>query len=361
MKIMNSWYIIWAIAAKDILDAIKNRIVISQIVAVSLILLTIKGLGLVIQPPYTQIIVYDPGNSILAQTLADNPEFGVQTATSLNELQKMISNMGFGLGAELGIEIPEEFDQQFESEKEAEIPGYVSWANRTKAAALKAEMETALFEITGKPVIVNLVGNIISPPAEIGLLVGLITMFAVTIMLTMGILLVPTLMLEEKQTRTIDALLVSPASISQVVIGKAIAGFFYILVTAAIVYLIYWTGVVHWGLSAMFIIGAGLFSVAVGLLFGIIFNNQGEMTGWVSFTMVLISGSMFVVLINLEVPAFVDTLLQWLPPVALAKIFWASFSTQVPLNQVRLNFGIVLVISGLIYGYIIWRIKQLDR
>jgi ABC-2 type transport system permease protein len=66
-------------------------------------------------------------------------------------------------------------------------------------------------------------------------------MFAVTIMLTMGILLVPTLMLEEKQTRTMDALLVSPASISQVVIGKAIAGFFYILVTAAIVYLIYWT------------------------------------------------------------------------------------------------------------------------
>ena len=222
-------------------------------------------------------------------------------------------------------------------------------------------METALLELSGKPVIVNVGGNIISPPREIGLLVGMATMFAVTIMLLMGVMLVPTLMLEEKQTRTMDALLVSPASISQVVIGKALAGFFYILVTAAIVYLIYWTGVVSWGISALFVIGAGLFSVAVGLLFGIIFNNQQEMTGWLSFTLILISGSIFAELINLDMPDIVASLLQFLPPVALAKIFWASFSTQVQLSQVWFNFGIVLVISGLIYGYIIWRVKQLDR
>ena len=46
---MDNWYIVWAIAAKDILDAIKNRIIVSQIVAVTVILLTVKGLGLVIQ------------------------------------------------------------------------------------------------------------------------------------------------------------------------------------------------------------------------------------------------------------------------------------------------------------------------
>ena len=177
----------------------------------------------------------------------------------------------------------------------------------------------------------------------------------------MGVILVPSLMLEEKQTRTIDALLVSPAGISQVVLGKAIAGFFYILVTAAIVYLVYWTGVVHWGLAVIFVVGAGLFSVAVGLLFGIMFDNLSEMTGWMSFTLILISGSIFIILIDLELPTLVGNIIQWLPPVALAKIFWASFSTQVPLAQVWTNFGLVLVISGLIYGYVIWRVKQLDR
>ena len=360
-KFLDSLYIIWTISAKDILDSIKNRMVISQIIAVSVILLSVKGLGLVIQPPYTQIIVYDPGSTNLAQVLSDSPDFGVQRAPSLKELQQTISNMGFGLGADLGIEIPLDFDQQFESKDRPEIMGYVSWANRAKAARLKAEMETALLELSGKPVIVNVDGNIISPPKEIGLLVGMITMFAVTIILLMGVMLVPNLMLEEKQTRTMDALLVSPASISQVVIGKALAGFFYILVTVAIVYLIYWTGVVHWGLSALFVIGAGLFSVAVGLMLGLIFKNQQEMTGWLNLTIVIISGSIFVVLLGLDMPAYLETLIKWLPPVALAKIFWASFSTQVQLSQVWFNFGIVLVISGLIYGYIIWRVKQLDR
>lgn len=358
---MNNWYIAWTIATKDILDALKNRIVISQIVAVTVILLTVKGLGLILQPPYTQIVLYDPGNTNLGQTLADSPDFGVNRATSLLELQQLIGNMGFGLGAEIGIEIPLEFDQQFDSEEKPKINGYVSWANRTKATRLKQEMEIALLELTGKDMDVIIEGNIITPPKEIGLLVGLITMFAVTIILNMGLILVPTLMLEEKQTHTMDALLVSPASISQVVMGKALAGFFYILVTAAIIYLIYWTGVVHWGISGLFIIGAGLFSVAVGLLFGIIFNNQQDMTGWLSFAMILISGSIFVELINLEVPSLIELILQWLPPVALAKIFWASFSTQVQQYQVWINFVITLIVSGLIYGYIIWRIKLLDR
>jgi ABC-2 type transport system permease protein len=357
-KFLDNLYIVWTISAKDILDSIKNRMVISQIIAVFLILLTVKALSWAIQPPNIPIMIFDPGSSILAQVLDDSPDFGVQRAESLEELQQVIGNMGFGLGPEVGIEIPHDFD---DLNNDLEINGYVSWANRTKAPGLKAEFESALLEVTGQPLIVNLEGHIISPPAEIGLLGGLITIFAVTIILLMGVMLVPNLMVEEKQTRTMDALLVSPASISQVVIGKAIAGFFYILVTAAIVYLIYWTGVVNWGLTALFVIGAGLFSVAVGLLFGIIFKNQQEMTGWLSLTIVIITGSIFVVLIDLDMPVYLDTLIKWLPPVALAKIFWASFSTQAQLSQVWLNFAIILVSSGLIYGYIIWRVKQLDH
>jgi ABC-2 type transport system permease protein len=269
--------------------------------------------------------------------------------------------MGFGLGPELGIDVPPDFDNGLDSKNNPEINGYVSWANRTKAPRLKAEFESAFLVLTGQPIIVNLEGHIISPPTEIGLLGGIITVFAVTIILLMGVILVPTLMLEEKQTRTMDALLVSPASINQVVIGKAIAGFFYILVTATIVYIIYWTGVVNWGLTLLFVLGSGLFSVGLGLLLGLMFKNQQEMTGWLSLTIVVISGSIFVILIGLEMPAWLDTLIQWLPSVALAKIFWASFSTQAQIGQVLRNLGIVLITSGILYGFVIWQVRRLDR
>jgi ABC-2 type transport system permease protein len=360
-KFSDSLYIILTIASKDILDAIKNRMVVSQIIVVTFILLTVKGLSWVIQPPYTQIMVFDPGNSYLTQVLEDSPDFDVQHAASVEELQQVIGNMGFGLGAELGIAIPDDFDLILDSGDQSEISGYISWANRTKAPALKSEMESALQELTGRSVIVDIEGNIISPPPEIGLLGGLITVFAVTIILLMGIILVPNLVLEEKETRTMEALLISPASISQVVVGKALAGFFYILVTSAIVYIIYWTGVVHWGLTLLFVLASGLFSVALGLTFGMIFNSQQEMTGWLSLTLIVITGSIFIVLIGLDMPDLIETLIKFIPSVALAKIFWASFSTQAEINQVWMNMTIVVVFSVILYGFIIWKVRQLDR
>ena len=131
--------------------------------------------------------------------------------------------------------------------------------------------------------------------------------------------------------------------------------------TTAIVYIIYWTEVVHWGLVLIFVAGSGLFAVAVGLLFALMFDVLQEMTGWMSLTLIVITGSIFIVLIGLDKPPFIVMIIQWLPSVALAKIFWASFSTQVQVNQVWANVGIVLVVSAILYGFVIWWVRQLDR
>jgi len=358
---IDNLYIIGSIAAKDIMDALKNRFVVYQIIAVSLILLSIKGLGLLFEPPTTQVMIFDPDTSSISIMIDDSPEFRAQQVRSLLELQESISNMGFGLGPELGLEIPPGFDAQLEGAGQPVLQGYVSWANRNKAESIKSEMEDALLELTGVSIVVSLEGNIITPPGDIGMLVGIVTMFAVTIILTIGIILVPSLMIEEKQNRTLDALLVSPASIGQVVAGKALAGTFYILVTTLIVYLIYWSGIYHWGVTALFVIGAILFAVSVGLLFGVLFDRQAEMTGWLSLMLVFVSGTIFVQLIGLDLPTFLEQLLPWLPPVALAQIFWASFSSRIDYQGVLASFGVVVIVSGVLFGFTIWRIKQLDR
>ena len=85
------------------------------------------------------------------------------------------------------------------------------------------------------------------------------------------------------------------------------------------------------------------------------------MTGWLSLALVLISGTVFIELINLDLPAFLDQILPWLPPVALARIFWASYSSQVDYQQVFASFGVVVFVAGMIFGFIVWKIKQLDR
>ena len=51
----------------------------------------------------------------------------------------------------------------------------------------------------------------------------------VIVLATIGGFMVPYLILEEKQTHTMEVLLVSPASVSQIGTGKALAGLFYCL------------------------------------------------------------------------------------------------------------------------------------
>ena len=353
--------VIASIAGKDIVDALKNRFVIYQMVAVAVILFSIRGLTFIIEPPATQVIIFDPGDSSFTSRLEDSPQFNVQRVASLDELQQALSNLGFGLGPEMGLEIPPGIDTQLESPNGLLLEGYVSWANRGKSGSLQAEMESVLSDFLGEPVSINVEGNIITPPGQIGLLVGIVTMFAVTIILTIGIILVPNLMLEEKQNHTLDALLVSPASIGQVVTGKALAGTFYVLVTIMIVYLVYWVGVYSWAVTALFVIGSVFFAVSLGLLFGVVFDRQQEMTGWLSVVMIVLSGSIFLELINLDLPQIVERLLPWLPSVALANIFWASFSSDIDYQQVLLSFAVVVAVSGILFGYIGWRINRLDR
>ena len=72
--------------------------------------------------------------------------------------------------------------------------------------------------------------NIIIPQADVDGMQTNVAYLMIYFVFSTALMLIPYLMLEEKQTKTLDALLTSPASPGQVVLGKALAGFFYILV-----------------------------------------------------------------------------------------------------------------------------------
>ena len=56
-------HIIWTIALKDIADAIQNKVVLSLVVGLGAMLLMPRMMSLIIDPPYTEIVVYDVQNS----------------------------------------------------------------------------------------------------------------------------------------------------------------------------------------------------------------------------------------------------------------------------------------------------------
>jgi len=353
--------VIITITIKDIVDALNNKLILSMILGLSVILLVPKGLSLVIVPPYTDIVVYDPGSSNLTAALQDSHLFRVRPANSIPELEQIIGGMGFGIGAEVGIVVPPDFDQRTGSGEQLEIDGFMNWSNRNKVSQLEVEFEDRFEELYGQPVTINFTGNLVYPPYGSALILGILTITIVSMILMIGITLVPHLLIEEKQTKTIEAMLVSPVRITQIVIGKASTGFFYVLVTAAVVFIIYWSGVVNWGLAILFVIGAGLFSVAVGLVLGSFFERQQEIGGWIMVLLVAFIAAMFVDMLDLQLPAFIQIIIPLVPSVALGEVFVAAFSVGTPAVQTIWNLVSVMLISLLLYTIVIWKIRGYDK
>jgi len=360
-KILDSMHYIWTITSKDIVESLRNKLIISLILGMGFMLLMPKLLGLMLVPPETPVLVYDPGESQLTAELENSDQYQVQRVRSIAEMKQVIGSTGFGLGVQFGLAMPDDLDQILEAGGQPELDGYVAWANRMKASQMKTGFEEQLEEMVGQPVRINAGGNIVYPPSDAGLWLLTVTITPVIVMLMMGIQLVPALLFEEKQTKTMEALLVSPASISQVVVGKALAGLFYVIVAASVVFAINWAGVVHWDVVLLFVLGIGVFSVGVGLVLGSFFERQQDVVGLTMLLVVVFIGALFANMLGMDIPASVEAVLPWVPSVALAEIIQSVFLENVPWADVLANLGGVFGFSSLLYGVVVWKVRRSDR
>ena len=357
-KLADNLNIIWTIASKDIVDALKNKVVVPMIIMVSIMLLVPKMLPLIFEESQTVLPVYDMGNSSLVAELRKNPDISVQGLRSEQELHTALCGAVYPL---IGLRIPADFDQLLVAGNQVELQGYVCWSKRYQVSELQPKLEEMLSQALDLPVTIHIEGNIAYPPSSGVLSLSLATINSVLMILMMGIFLVPSLLFEEKETKTMQALLVSPASIGQVVIGKALAGLFYILVTAVMIFTISWADVIHWDMVMLFVIAGGVFSVAVGLVLGSFYEKQQDMVGWMTAILLLLVGTIIIKMLNVELPALVEIILPWVPSVALAEICRAAFSETVPVTRVLNDLWIVLSVSLPLYAIVIWKVRRSDH
>jgi ABC-2 type transport system permease protein len=360
-NIVDSLHVVWTIASKDIVDSLRNKLIISLILGMGIMLLMPKAMDLMLVQPATPVLLYDPGESRLTTELGDVDQIQVERVRSITEIEQIIGSTGFGLGVEFGLGVPDDFDQVLDAGGQPNLDGYVAWANRTKADQLRTDFEVLIEGVLDRRVPINVKENIVYPPPDSGLWLLMVTVTPVTVILMMGINLVPALLFEEKGTKTLEALLVSPASISQVVVGKALAGLFYVIVSAGVVFAINWTGVVHWDVAILFVLGIGVFSVGVGLVLGSFFERQQDVVGLTMVLLVVFIGALFVDMLSLEVPAVVQAILPWVPSVALADINRYIFLEFTPWLEIWVKFGSVGIISILLYILVVWKVRREDR
>ena len=353
--------IIWTIALKDIRDGLKNRVVLSLALGVLFMLLMPSVLAWMIEPPFATVLVHDPGASQLVALIEEDEDFRVRRLPSLESFENAVAELGFGMGVEYGLLVPAGFDQDLAGDGEAGVEVYVPWSYRAEVPELREKIEQQLSSLSGGTVRSDFEGNIVYPPPESNLILGLSTQLPVLIVLLVGISMMPQLFFEEKYTKTMNALLVSPATESQIVAGKAVVGMFYILLTVLIAFGLNWSRVVHWETVLLFVVCGGLFGVGVGLLLGTFFNRYQEIFGWSILVLLLLIAAIFVRMIELDLPEFIQTLLPWVPSAALAEIIKSSYVQYIDWSAVLTSAGSVLGISVILYALVIWRLRRSDR
>ena len=350
--------IIAAIAFKDIVDSLKNRVVISMIAMLSIILLVPKLLPYIFEQNQTVVPIYAIADSSWMADLRNNASLSIQEVHSEQDLKLSLCN---AIYPEIGLVVPADIDQMIGAGGPVGLSGFVCWGKRHQVAELQPKLEALLSQSLGARVKINLEGNIFYPPTEGVLSLSLVTINAVLLILMIGIFLVPSLIIEEKETKTMQALLVSPATITQVVVGKALAGSSYILVSGILIFAITWIEVIHWDMALLFVITSGIFSVAVGLMLGGVFDKQQDMAGWMIALMLVLIGAVLIKALGIQLPALLMSILPWVPSVALAEIYRAAISEYFSSLQVWANIGMVLAVSLLLYVVVIFILRRSDR
>ena len=355
--------IIWAIAAKDIIDAVKNKMIISVVLGMAMMMLSAQAFPFLLKLSATpRAVVYNAGEladgtSPLIDAMAED---GYYRLTQVDSRQAM-EDVLLDLNAEvLGLVIPAGFEQTLESETEAKLQGYVVWARRSAADELAGEMEQYLETLLQKPVVVEIEGNLVFPPPDGTGSQGMIAAVLALVLVTTGGFLVPYLIFEEKQTHTMDALLVSPARAADITIGKALAGIIYCLTAMAVVLAFNSSNVVSWGVAILAVLVGALFAVGVGLLLGSVFETAQQVGAWSIIPILLLMVPVMLATLG-NLPPVLESLLSWMPTIGLGNLFLLSFSGSATLARVLPDLVIVVGWALPLYAAVIWKVRRSDK
>lgn len=353
--------IIWAIAAKDIGTAIKNKMVLSIILGTLLVVINGSVLPLLLGLRNTPTaIVYDEGRSTIIRALTVREDFRLRLVDSQDEMLEAISGAP---ETQIGLIIPADFDQRAGSSEVIELQGFVAhWADPEKVSQWKAIFEEEIGLASWGTVRINTEGRRLYPSVDTGGQLSLTSLMIVIVILTIGMALVPLLFIEEKEAHTFEALLVSPASLGQVVAGKALAGGFYCLVASVVVLTLNRYLVVHWGVAILAVLLGAAFAVALGLVVGYLSETPATTGLWGGLLIIIL-----LVITGLQAfkgedwPQFIQAALDLQPGSAMIKMLRVSMAGEIPFGVLWANAVALFVVAAVIYAVILGLLHRSDR
>src|SRR6185369_12939898 len=222
-----------------------------------------------------------------------------------------------------GLIVPAGFDADLAASKQPELTVYVNNAKTVfEQAAFRRLLDQTVRSFAKQPEPVSLVWIDIDKdvsqqtPRGTSLDQLLLPLLLILTLGMIGVFVVPLLIVEEKEKRTLDFLLSSPASLKEIIAGKALTGVVYTFLIAGLLLIVNRQFVGNWLWTSVTIVLGLVFVVAIGLLLGSFLNNTMQVNTWASSVLLLLLAPSFP---SLGLPAFLDTALRFVPTYYLSE------------------------------------------
>jgi ABC-2 type transport system permease protein len=355
-----NWNSIIAILRKDVRDAV----VTFRIVGILLMPLMMTGLyGFVIRDTLTtfRVVAYAPGGSRLVDVLSATPSFEVVAADDEASVETLIVEHA----AHLGLILSADFDRALQAE---ENPPVTLLLNRGQLGAdgVAQVVLTTIGLLSPQSLGVDLTQRPINEAAANGGLLAsgrldfrntFAILSIVLVLATLGVFMVPVSIIEEKERRTIEALLVAPVSHIDLTVSKAIGGLFYAVVSGTVVLLVN-QAFVDANVAALAVVLSlgGLAAVMLGLFMGSLFESMQSLNVWSTFAMIPFLGP--IIMIFLPGNSALQSALQFLPTYHLLQGLRLTLDRQADLSGLGVHLA-VLVVTALVFALgVLWLLRR---
>ncbi len=284
--------VVSAITRKDVVDAIRHRYLLTALVTQLLVALLFRvmlpgGDGRTV----LKVVVHETGSSALVAELRKTPQIGVIEAASADAMPSEVGRSK----AVGGLVVPANFDADLAAGKQPQLTVYIN-NERTvfEQAAFRRMLDPMVRSIAKQPEPANLVWLDVGESKEEGIrgatrldqmLLPLLLLLAFGMT---GAFVVPLLIVEEKEKRTLDFLLSSPASLNEIIMGKALTGAVYTVLIAGLLVAINRHLIQDWPLMLLTMLLGLVFVVGVGLVIGSLLNNTMQVNTWASLVLIVL-------------------------------------------------------------------------
>ncbi len=361
--------LILAIARKDALDILLNKATLSILATPILLALLFLGIGSLLGSKTTNVLIYNPGKSGIEQVLKSAyQDIRITYANSPDVVSSAFGPDGTHKNSAyaLGLVVPSDFESSLRSGEHPQLQLFLNGdlTSNQQKTLLQGAIANYSRNIANPQPPASITVATINPPKvvetgayDINILYGS-TIFLMSFLA--GTSLVPGMLAEEKEKKTLRMLMVTPASFTDVVLGKLLVGLSYQIVLTLVVVGIEGGYMGQVPLILFFALLGSCFSVSLGLLAGSLFQTTttagmfSGITSIIYLVPIFFVGLFYQILGDTPFTPFVKVL----PTYYIADGVTKALQNSATVSNVWADVGIVIVSIVLLLALATWGLRR---